>query len=181
MPRLFVAIELPDPVKDGLVSMCAGVPGAKWRQHAQLHLTLRFIGEVDGGVARDIDEALSRVQAPAFELSLAGIGHFGDARRPRVLWAGVDDGAAVRFLHDRVERVLNAVGLEAEHRKFRPHVTLARMNGARMDQVTAYEAHYGGYRSDSFRVDGFTLFSSFLSREGAIYTAEADYPLVPPA
>jgi len=179
MPRLFIALELPDAVKDALMRMCAGVPGAKWRKHEQLHLTLRFIGEVDGGIARDIAEALTLVRAPGFELALRGIGHFGDGRRPRVLWAGVDAAEPVRFLHDRIERVLGDVGLPSERRKFRPHVTLARLNGVRMHHVTEFESHFGGYRSPGFPVHGFTLFSSFLYRDGAIYTPEADYPLVP--
>ena len=90
MHRLFVAVDLPDTVKTSLESLCAGVPGAKWRTRAQFHVTLRFIGEVDGGTARDIDEALSGVRAPSFDMAVCGIGHFGDNRRPRVLWAGVD-------------------------------------------------------------------------------------------
>lgn len=177
MHRLFVAVDLPEHVKTSLMSLCAGVPGAKWRREDQFHLTLRFIGEVDGGIARDIADALDNVQAPAFDVAMRGVGHFGDNKRARVLWAGVDAADALKFLHDRIERTLISIGLEPEGRKYRPHVTLARLHGARLHDVTAFEARFGDYRTASFHVDRFVLFSSFLSGNGAIYTAEAEYPL----
>lgn len=177
MHRLFVAVDLPEDVRSSLLAMCAGVPGAKWRRNDQLHLTLRFIGDVDGGVARDVYDALGNVQAPAFDLAIRGVGHFGDNRRARVLWAGVDSPDALKFLHDRVERALVNVGLEPEGRKYKPHVTLARLAGARLHDITEFEARFGDFRSTAFHVDHFVLYSSFLSGEGAIYTAEAEYPL----
>lgn len=177
MHRLFVAVDLPQAVKSALQGLCAGVPGAKWRRQDQLHLTLRFIGEVDGGVARDVCDALDGVQAPAFDIAVSGVGHFGDKRRPRVLWAGVDGVDPLKFLRERVERTLVNIGLEPEGRKYRPHVTLARLQGARMHDVTEFESLHGDFRSVTFHVDRFVLFSSFLSGAGAIYTAEAEYPL----
>ena len=177
MHRLFVAVDLPDAVKSSLLELCAGVPGAKWRTFDQFHVTLRFIGEVDGGMARDIDEALTHVEAPAFDVSLRGIGHFGDNRRPRVIWAGVDDPEPLKHLHDRIERAMTSIGLEPEGRKYRPHVTLARLGGTRMHHISEFEACYGDFRSPPFHIDRFVLYSSFLSSERAIYTAEAEYAL----
>lgn len=177
MLRLFVALDLPDTVKGSLMQLCFGVPGARWRRIDQLHLTLRFIGEVDGAMARDIVDALGRVDGPSFTLSLRGIGHFGDRKRPRVLWAGVDGSPELKRLQGKVARALQEVGLEDEHRKFHPHVTLARLQGARMADITGFESMCGGYAALSVPVDSFVLYSSYLSGEGAIYTPEAVYPL----
>jgi 2'-5' RNA ligase len=179
MQRLFAAIELPDSVKDQLMALGAGLPGAKWRKRDQLHLTLRFIGEVHGGVARDVDEALACVRAPNFSIALRGIGHFGDRKRPRILWTGVDSSESVRFLNERIERALIRIGLEPERRKFKPHVTIAKLSGTRMHQVEHFEAEHLTFATAPFQVDKFTLFSSFLASDGAIYTPEADYGLEP--
>lgn len=181
MLRLFVALDLPEGAKSSLMSLCHGVPGAKWRRPDQLHLTLRFIGEVDGAMARDIVDALGRIEAPAFDLAIRGLGHFGDARRLRVLWAGVDMEPALKRLQGKVARALQEVGLEDEHRKFHPHITLARLQGARMDDITRFECMCGGYEKMPIRVDNFVLYSSYLSGQGAIYTPEAIYPLGEPA
>lgn len=177
MVRLFVALDLPESAKSTLIRLCHGVPGAKWRRPDQLHLTLRFIGEVDGAMARDIADALGRIEAPAFDLNIRGVGHFGDARRLRVLWAGVDPQPALKRLQSKVARALQEVGLEAEHRKFHPHITLARLQGARMDDITRFECISGGYGAVPVTIDSFVLYSSYLSGEGAIYTPEAVYPL----
>lgn len=177
MLRLFVALDLPDEVKNPLIGLCHGVAGARWRRPDQLHLTLRFIGEVDGAMARDIVDALGHIEAPAFSVTLRGLGHFGDARRPRVLWAGVDPEPALKRLQGKVARALQEVGLEDERRKFHPHVTLARLQGARMEDISQYECLWGGYPSMTVPIDSFVLFSSYLSGEGAIYTPEAVYAL----
>lgn len=177
MPRLFVAIELPAEIKQRLHPLCHGVAGAKWRGVEQFHLTLRFIGEVDGAQARDIDLALAAVAVPPFDLSLRGIGHFGDRKRPRALWAGVVDEGTLNRLSRRVERVLTEIGIAPDARKFTPHVTLAYLKDSRMADVSAYETLNGAFTTPSFQVDRFFLFSSFLSSSGAIYSAEAEYPL----
>lgn len=178
MPRLFVAVELPADIKQRLTPLCHGIAGANWRSLEQFHLTLRFIGEVDGAQARDIDLALAGIAMPPFELALRGIGHFGDKRRPRALWAGVDEAEQLSRLSRRVERVLTEIGIAPEARKFTPHVTLAYLKDARMAEVNAHEALNGGFATPSFLVDRFFLFSSFLSSSGAIYSAEAEYPLL---
>jgi 2'-5' RNA ligase len=174
---LFVALELPAEVKDDLARMCHGLPGAKWRSLEQFHLTLRFIGEVDGALARDIELALASVTMPGFELSLAHVGHFGDRRRPRVAWIGVADSEDVNRLNRRTEKALCDIGLPTERRKFKPHVTLARLKETPIADVASYEATWAGFASAPFRVQSFQLYSSFLSASGAIYTVEADYAL----
>jgi 2'-5' RNA ligase len=175
--RLFVAISLPEQIKDTLTALCGGVDGARWRNREQLHLTLRFIGEVDGAMARDIDDVLCRLTMPAFELSLRGTGFFNERKLARVLWAGVADDGALRKLHGKIQHGLAAIGMEPEHRRYRPHVTLARLNGVPPLEAEGYAARYGEYASPPFVIDHFCLFSSHLAREGAIYTVEADYAL----
>ena len=128
--RLFVAIDLPGDLKQRLVSMRAGVPGAKWVGIGQMHLTLRFLGELDGARARDVAESLARVHAPAFNLSLCGIGTFGTGARVRVLWVGIEAGHELGLLQGRVERAMRDAGVEPEGPKFHAHVTLARFKDA---------------------------------------------------
>lgn len=175
--RLFVAIEIPDRIKDTLTALCGGVDGARWRERAQLHLTLRFLGEIDGAMARDIDDVLARITMPAFELRLQGTGFFNERKLARVLWAGIEDDTLLHRLHDKIQHGLTAIGLAAEHRRYRPHVTLARLPGLPPMEAEGYAARYSEYRSPSFAVERFCLFSSHLSSDGAIYTVEADYPL----
>lgn len=175
--RLFVAIDLPAGVKQQLAAMCGGVPGAKWVSPETLHLTLRFIGEVDGTTFRDIRQALAEVRGEAFELRLAGVGQFGQRRRVRQLWAGIEAGAQLPRLQRRIETTLTGIGLEPERRKFHPHVTLARLRDAPLDRVAAFLAAHNLFASERFVAESFVLFSSFLSQSGAIHRAEAAYPL----
>ena len=130
MPRLFVAVDLPEAVCRRLAAFCGGVPGARWLPVEQFHLTLRFIGEVDNGAFDDIAEALDDVHIEPFSLALSGVGHFPPRGTPRVLWVGVDDGAAAVRLHDKIETRLQRLGLEPDARRFHPHITLARLKGA---------------------------------------------------
>ena len=177
--RLIVAIQLPEAIKDTLTAMCGGVDDARWREREQLHLTLRFIGDMDGAMARDIDDVLHQIAAPAFSLTLRGTGFFNERKLARVLWAGVEDDAALRHLHKKIQHGLTTIGLQPERRRYHPHVTLARLPGLDPIEAEGYAARYSEYASPPFTVDRFCLFSSHLSREGAIYTLEAEYPLAP--
>ncbi len=175
--RLFVAIALPDRIKDTLTPLCGGVDGARWRDRGQLHLTLRFIGEVDGAMARDIDDVLYRIAAPAFSLTLRRTGFFNERKLARVLWAGVENDAALRKLHGKIQHGLQVIGLAPERRRYHPHVTLARLDGIAPLEAEGYAARYSEYASPPFVVDRFCLFSSHLARQGAIYTVESEYAL----
>jgi 2'-5' RNA ligase len=178
--RLFVGLPLPDDVRDRLAVLSAGVPGARWVQPEMMHLTLRFIGEVDRGWLDDIDSALQSVTTPAFELSLASVGHWERKGKATQLWAGVEKNPALLRLRDKIESALVRLGLEPEGRKFSPHVTLARLSEANPGRVAHFLGEHGLFRSPAMAVESFTLFSSFLSHTGAIYTAEAEYPLMLP-
>lgn len=177
MKRLFVAIPIPENIKQRLVGFCGGVPRARWQSPDQMHLTVRFIGEVDGGAGVDIDSALSMIRAVPFTLELSGIGTFGPKGRERVLWAGVAKSDPLVRLRDRIEAALVRAGQPPCARKFHPHVTLARLNGVPKGRLFEFAAVHGDFRSGPFRVDGFALYSSFLSRNGAVHTLEARYSL----
>lgn len=175
--RLFVALSLPDHLRGRLCGLCSGLPGARWVAPENLHLTLRFIGEVDGRDAEDIDAALSGVRCPRFPLTLAGVGEFGDERRLRSVWVGVDACETLERLQSKVEQAVRRAGQAPEKRKFKPHVTLARFKSHPGGRLEHYFAERSLFRCEPFQVTDFTLYSSYLSHEGAIYSPEAVYPL----
>jgi 2'-5' RNA ligase len=167
---------LPEQVRDRLTALEGGVPGARWASDDQLHLTLRFIGEVDGNVAHDIDDALAGIRAPGFTLELAGVGEFG-GKKPRALWAGVRTNDALLHLQRKIETALQRIGLPAEERKFSPHVTLARMRAAPREKIVQFLTHHSLFASGPFKVDRFVLFSSQLGSGGSVYHPERTYGL----
>jgi 2'-5' RNA ligase len=140
MIRLFVAIDLPEAVCDRLAALCAGVPGARWVDPVNFHLTLRFIGEVDNRTADDIDAALAAVRVPRFDLWLRDVGIFGRGRGVRALWAGVDPSEDLTRLQGKVENAAYSAGLPRETRKFSPHVTLARLRGVSASRLQGFVA-----------------------------------------
>jgi 2'-5' RNA ligase len=176
--RLFVALSLPDDLRDRLGSLACGLPGARWVAPESLHLTLRFIGEVGGHEAEDIDAALSGIHFPRFPLTLAGLGEFGDDRRLRSVWVGVDPNEQLERLQAKVEKAVQRAGQPPEKRKFKPHVTLARFKSHPGDRLQNYFSQQSLFRAAPFQVTDFTLYSSYLSHEGAIYSPEAVYPLL---
>ena len=175
--RLFTAITLPEEVQDQLAGLANGLPGAHWVNADSLHLTLRFLGKIDGAQAADVDTALTEIHLPGFELELAGISHFGDGRKVRSLWVGAEANPLLSRLHGKIETAVVRAGLAPERRKFKAHVTLARFKSSPGDHLQAFLAQHALFRLPAFPVTSFTLYSSFLSHKGAIYRAEADYPL----
>ena len=176
MIRLFVALEMPETVRERLLTLQGGIPGARWAGDGQLHLTLRFIGEVDENVAHDVDDALLTIRAPGFTLELAGVGEFG-GKNPRALWAGVRPNDALIHLQKKIETALQRIGLEPESRKFSPHVTLARLKAAPREKVVAFLSHYALFTSGPIPIDQFVLFSSHQGTGGSVYHAERIYRL----
>ncbi len=172
--RLFVGLSLADEVAQSLLLLNGGIPGARWMNRDQLHLTLRFIGEVDGLKARDIDDALMTIAAPGFLLELHTVGTFG-GREPRQLWAGVRPNPALMHLQKKIETALQRVGLAPEPRKFTPHVTIARLKAVAKPRLIEYLSHHALYASAGFDVATFQLFRSTLTPNGSIYTAERSY------
>lgn len=180
MPRLFIALDLPEDVLAALDRLCEGLPGIRWSDADQFHLTLRFIGEVEQGTFYDIGEALADVSHPPFELALKGLGQFPPRGAPHTLWVGVDDpGNALSVLRRRIERRLEEVGLPPERRKFTPHVTLGRFKAPPPEErLASYLFRRNLFRTDLFPVSSFRLYSSRLRPEGSLYSLEAEYDFV---
>jgi 2'-5' RNA ligase len=178
MLRLFVGIGFPPELKLRLSLLNTGLPGARWVDPANYHLTLRFIGEVAEDTAADVDEALLRLRAHRFTLQLAGAGVFGNGR-PRQLWVGVERNPELAALRDKVEQALIRTGLPPESRKFAPHVTLARLHNPAIGPLRDFLAANAQFRADPLPVAGFSLIASFQTKSGAVYEDQADYPLLP--
>ena len=177
MIRLFVGIELPEDVADRLHRLSGGVPGARWIAPENIHLTLRFIGNVEETVFADIDDVLARVKAPGFDMEIAGVGHFSRGRRPVMLWAGLVPHPALLDFYRRIDGALIKAGFPPEGRRYTPHISLARIKDGSAARVREFEATNNLFRLDPFPVTRFTLFSSHLGHREASYRAEIRYPL----
>lgn len=142
-----------------------------------MHLTMRFIGEVDGVTFSEVGAALEDLSFAPFRLALRDFGCFCSGRVPRVVWVGVDDGGMLARLHEKIESRLRRIGLPPENRKFKPHLTLARLKATPLGKVTAFLGAHALFGSQTFTVDRFELYSSQLGAAGAIHRVEAIYPL----
>jgi 2'-5' RNA ligase len=167
MHRLFVAIRPPAGVRDRLLELMQGVPGLRWQDDDQLHLTLRFIGEVERPVAEDLAAGLEHIRFDVFPIALDGVGRF-DRRRGGALWAGVSPKDKLKALAQKVERACQAAGLPPERRAFHPHITLPRWSKAAPDLAPFIQRH-AGLKSDPWEVENFALYKSHLARDGAHY------------
>lgn len=176
MPRLFTAIEIPADVREQLSRLRQPAPGAKWVDAADMHLTLRFIGDVDVPVAREFAHCLDQIEADAFELRLSGLGVFGGSE-PRAIYAGVEKSDALEALARAHERAARSAGLPPETRNYRPHVTLARLRGTQPEAVARLLGRLGAFRSEAFVAARFVLFSSRPKVGGGPYVEEDVYPL----
>jgi 2'-5' RNA ligase len=176
MHRLFVALRPPAPVRRLLLDVMGGVSGARWQNDNQLHLTLRFIGEVDRHRAEDVHAALGGVHHPAFEIAMSGLGLFEQRRETGVIWAGVTPHAPLQTLNRKVEQALARVGVDPDRRAFHPHVTLARLPRTAGSPGALIEQS-GGLSSPPFPVADFRLFESRLTPEGPVYDTIERYPL----
>jgi 2'-5' RNA ligase len=174
--RLFLAIPIPETVSSRLLALESDVPGASWRTGEQHHLTLRFIGEVDEAVARDIDTELGRIVAAPFEIALEGAGSFG-GKEPTALWAGVRDCPPLVRLANACETAIQNAGLSPEPRRYKPHVTIAYLHGTRDVEVAHFLADAAEFRAAPFIADHFCMYSSRATRAGSHYVEEAVYPL----
>lgn len=176
MPRLFVAIEIPRDAVLSLSLLRGGLPGARWVDAENYHLTLRFIGDVEGHVAEEAVAALDRIERPAFPLRLAGVGAFG-SRKPHTLWAGVAPSPELSALQGEIERNFQRIGLSADPRKFAPHVTLARLRDVDPASIGRWMSARGDFQTDAFTVGRFVLMSSRDSIGGGPYVIEEAWPL----
>ena len=176
MPRLFTGVEIPSDIGQALAMLRGGLPGARWIDPENYHMTLRFIGDVDDTTAHEVASMLGRVKRDAFDLQMQGLTSFG-GRKPRAVVANVAPAQALLDVQAEQERLMQRIGLEPEGRKFTPHVTLARLRESSSRDVADYLASRGYFRTSSFKVSRFVLFSSRASVGGGPYVVEASYPL----
>jgi 2'-5' RNA ligase len=179
MPRLFVALPVPDEIADALIALQSGVPDARWMPPENFHVTLCFAGEVQGGVMRDFEEELSDIGGPRFAVTLSGVHSFTSGKQPRALVVTVEKSDRLDWLQARVSTVARNCGIEIERRKFRPHVTLARFrNGAETGHHLAqFMASHSTFKAGPWIADHFALYSSRTGGSGSVYTEEAAYAL----
>lgn len=173
--RVFVGLALPTPLTTRLGLLKGGLPGARWVRPENMHVTLHFLGEVEGARLDDVDLALSGVMAEPFTLQLAGAGEFGGAKGPRVVWAGLAPAPALEQLHGRVAGALARCGVETEARRFVPHVTLAWLRDTPYERVADFVTHHALLASEPWQVGAMHLYSSHAGREGHDYRIEASY------
>ena len=177
MPRLFTALEIPPDVRDAISATRGGLPGARWVDPENYHVTLRFIGDVDEPVAREAAFILSQIRRESFEVKFGELSVFG-GHRPRAIVALVAPSRQLSELQAEHERLMQRIGLAPEGRKFTPHVTVARLRDSSSHQVAEYFSARGHFRAPVFEPDRFVLFSSRDSVGGGPYVVEADYPFL---
>lgn len=178
MIRLFAAVALPDEIIQALTRRQTGVEGARWRGPDQLHVTLRFFGELREDVARDLDAELSGIVAEPFQIELEGAGSFGEGPDIHAIWAGVAENAALKRLAKACETAARRTGLKPDTRHYHPHVTLAYLRRADPAEAARWIQANNLLKSPPITVERFGLYSSFLGSDGAHYRLEAEYPLL---
>ena len=179
MPRLFIALPVPEDISEELIGLQSGVPDARWIAPENFHVTLCLAGEVQGGAMRDLEEELSDVAGPRFPVAIAGVEQFSSGKQPRALVATVEKSDRLDWLQQKVSTVARNCGVEIDRRKFRPHVTLARFpSGAETGHhIAQFMASHAQFRAGPWVAEPFALYSSRQGRAGSIYTEEAAYPL----
>lgn len=176
MPRLFTALEIPRHAAMSLSLLRGGLFGARWIDVENYHITLRFIGDVNGRTADELVDRLDRIDRPEFQISLAGTGFFG-SKKPHAVWAGVTTHPEMTALQGEIERICQRIGLPPDPRKFMPHVTLARLKSARVDDVVQYLEGRSNFMTAPFTVSRFVLLSSRESVGGGPYVTEEIFDL----
>ncbi|HEX6981836.1 MAG TPA: RNA 2',3'-cyclic phosphodiesterase [Balneolaceae bacterium] len=165
--RCFVAVPFLETVKQQLGVLQEPVKGLRWQKINQLHITLKFLGDVSEDKVKALQTEFSKIKMPAFSLSLQGLGYFPKGKRPRVLWAGVEENQSLRKLRDKVEGICVSAGFKAGARPFMPHITLARVKGASGDEVESLITRNQQLKIHDIPVDEFVLYESKLHSMGA--------------
>ncbi len=180
MPRLFTAVEIPRNAAMSLSLLRGGLPGARWIDVENYHITLRFIGDVDGRMADEIVNRLDHIQRLEFPLQLSGVGSFG-SKKPHSIWAGISPNHEVQALHGEIERICQRLGLAPDPRKYTPHITLARLRSARLEDVIHYLSAHGNFQTAPFLATRFVLMSARDGVGGGPYVTEEVFELLEPA
>lgn len=178
MPRLFVGLELPEAIRERLALVKGPLPGARWIEPEDMHLTLRFIGDIDNPTADELAGFLASIETHPFEVRVTGLGSFG-GNDPRTIHAVADGSVALDHLQKAVDRAARSAGIPPEPRSFTPHITLARLKGTPPDVVARFLGSRGRWQPMTFVVDRFTLFSSRPRQGGGPYVVEEAFALGP--
>lgn len=174
--RLFTAIDLPEVQKHQLLARMGGLPFVRWQTHDQLHLTLRFIGEVEEHQAEDIRLLLAGLAFNPFKIRVSGIGKFGSRRKPRMVWAGIEGVGQLKALQEKITNVIRRAGIPPQERKYTPHVTMGRLKGDNGPKLDAFLANNRDIYLERFEVSEFHLLQSHLGGTGAHYRRIETYP-----
>jgi len=175
--RLFVAIDLPDSVKGEIAALTSRLAGVRLVFPEQLHLTLRFIGEVEEQTMLAIKDSLSSVTSPPLTLSLSGAGYFPRGTHPRVLWIGLTPDDLLLQLQSKIERAVQAAGIPGDARPFTPHITIARTKDAGRLETIEFARRHASFCSSPFRADSFHLFRSIFCGQKVSHSIISDYQL----
>ena len=178
MPRLFIAIDIPDPIKDKICELRRNLPGVRWTVRDQIHITMRFIGDSDDMLFSKIKSSLSEIKLPPFGLELTGSGFFPNERRPSVFWLGCGENRGLSDLKEYMDLVLDSCGIPPERRKFQPHITVARLKLVNEKDCIKLKNIHKVLFPTGFNVTGFVLYSSLLKGNGAEHSKECIYPLL---
>jgi len=177
MPRLFIAVPIPEVIKNKLLSLKLNISGARWVDKDQLHLTINFIGEVEDQSLKDIRDNLSEVLMGKFLLKNKGVGFFPSGSSPKVLWAGLEKQPELIRLRNKIDTNLNSLGIKRGGGKFSPHITLARLKNSNISLIRDFLSTYSTFETESFLIDKFRLYSSKLYPRGAVHSIEDEYYL----
>ena len=171
--RLFIGITLPEEIKDSIERICFGIPKVNWIKKENLHLTIKFIGEVETDVL-GISEVLKKIEFNPFDIQLKSVGVF-KSKFQSVLWAGVENNPELEKLNQKINSNLNQLGIPSEKQSFHPHITLARLKEVNWNKVNHYLDEFKLFETVPFAINEFQLFSSVLSPKGSIYTVEESF------
>ena len=170
---------IPEPQRSRLAMLQSGLEGARWVRPEKLHLTVRFIGEVDEPTARDVEDTLGRLMVPGFDIYLSGIGVFDPGNRPRSLWEGVKDATPLAALHEKCNQALRSLNVMEERRKYMPHVSLARLVNVDPTNLGYFLEGNSLFDAPPFRPQGFSLIRSYLTKHGAAYEILNEFEFTP--
>lgn len=178
--RAFVAIDLPEPVRERIAVLQSALPVGQPVRAENFHLTLAFLGEQQEALIEEAHHGLQRVTAPGFDLKLAGLDTFG-GEDPKILFVGAAKNEPLGRLRKQVRGAMHGAGIRLNRERFRPHVTLARfrrgMSLYDVERLRRFLSHHADFGLEPFAVTSFTLYRSTLRPDGAVHEALARYPL----
>jgi RNA 2',3'-cyclic 3'-phosphodiesterase len=181
--RLFIAVPVPEHIKENLLRLKINIHGAKWTEKDQMHITLKFIGQVEGHIFNEIIRCLSDIEFEKFSVNFNGVGvfHTGNSQRKgssKILWSGIEKSDSLKMLKNKIDAALLDCGIVRKERKYHPHVTVARLKNVYPDNITGFLSRSNTFKSVDFIVNEFILYSSILSPKGAVHNIEGVYTLL---